>query len=436
VNLYLSESRPLRLSALCVLYVSQGLPDGFVRTGLKTYLIAHGASTADVGQLIALISWPWAMKWVWGPVIDKFGRSPMGRRRPWILAAQFSMGLTMATMLFIPNLPASIRLLGMSVLLINCFSSMQDVAIDALAIDLLPEKERGVANGLMFASSYIGSFLGGAVVGRFLLQYGIREAVTLELLILVIIAMFPLLLRERRGDALLPRGRRASLEDGPHSIEVVSSIWEMLGQLKTAFIRRSSLLAGLLAVTSLGATSAHLVFWPVFLQRQLGWSGQSYLRLEGGYAVGFGLAGSVLGGFVASWLGSKLSTLLSIASLAACWFSYAASAGAWTDQTWVTILFCVVAGMAGFFQVSLFALFMGVCRAPVAATQFSAYMALLNVSSGIGSMLAGFITAETDLVNVFIGLGCFQLAMILVVLLIKPHLEPAPDAIVDPLSHA
>ena len=39
---------------------------------------------------------------------------------------------------------------------------MQDVAVDGLAIDLLDERERGRANGLMYASKYGGGAIGGA----------------------------------------------------------------------------------------------------------------------------------------------------------------------------------------------------------------------------------------------------------------------------------
>src|SRR5215218_7798937 len=39
-----------------------------------------------------------------------------------------------------------------------------DVAIDALAVSVLKEDERGVANGMMFAGAYVGNGLGGAGV--------------------------------------------------------------------------------------------------------------------------------------------------------------------------------------------------------------------------------------------------------------------------------
>jgi PAT family beta-lactamase induction signal transducer AmpG len=429
VNLNLASNRRLRLTTLCVLYMSQGMPDGFVRTGLKTYLIEHGASTQEIAHLIALVSWPWAIKWVWGPIIDRFSHSSFGRRRPWILGAQFLMGLTMASMLLLPNLSESIRLLGVMVLLINCFSSLQDVAIDALAIDILPARERGVANGLMFACTYVGSFLGGAVVGGLLLKYGIQAAVMLEVLILSGIAMFPLLLREKSTDRLLP-GRRPP--ETPAVAHEQSSMSDTLRELRRAFSRSASLLGGVLAVCSLASTSAFLVFWPVYMQRKLGWSGEDYLLLEGGYSILFGLAGSVIGGVFASWFGAKRCTVMALGLLCLCWLTYFGTADAWDNSTLVTCLFFAVVGLAGFFQVSMFALFMGICSPAVAATQFSAYMALLNVSSSWGSLAAGRLDEESSYTHVFLALAGFQLVLIAVTLMIrrdtKATLDMLPEA--------
>jgi PAT family beta-lactamase induction signal transducer AmpG len=411
VSLYLSESRTLRLSALCVLYVSQGLPDGFVRTGLKTYLIREGASTTAIAAIIASVSWPWAMKWIWGPIIDRFGHSTMGRRRPWIIAAQLFMMGTLGGILLIPDISHDTRLLAFAVLAINCFSSMQDVAIDALAIDTLEERERGIANALMFGSADIGRLLGGAVGGGVLLAYGWRPAIALEIMILLTIAVCPILVRERPGDDLLPwRFRQASQ---PYtSIDAVSpSIFQFLEQLRHAFARRWAFLAALLAGCSLITTSGHLVFWPVYVQRQLGWSSGDWLRLEGAFGVGFGLAGSLSGGILAMWIGARRAVIVVSCSLAACWFTYVVISPWWTVAPLVAILFCVGAALTNAFQVTMFALFMGICRGPVAATQFAAYMALLNLSGSLGALLAGQVSSSTSLLAVFALLGAFHLGL-------------------------
>jgi PAT family beta-lactamase induction signal transducer AmpG len=417
VSLYLSEKRWLRFVALCVFYVSQGLPDGFVRTGIKTYLIREGASTAAVGGLIALISWPWAVKWIWGPVIDRFGNSSLGRRRPWIIAAQFMMIATMSAILLTPSIAVNLTLLGAAILLINAFSSMQDVAIDALAIDILPENERGLANGFMFGSADIGRFLGSAVVGGVLLAWGVRPAICLEVALLALIALFALAVRERRGDALLPaRGsRRPTGAEGTPP----ASLWSLLDALRRAFGRRAALLAALLAVLSLSGTSAFLVFWPVYLQRQAGWSSGEYLRLEGAYGMICGMLGSLCGGVTASWLGAKRSTLASLAAIALLWLAYAATPAMWSSDAVITILFCLGAWLFNVFQVSMFALFMGVCRSTVAATQFSAYMALLNVSSSLGSVGAGMVAADSHLPSVFLALAGLYAAQFALVSLIR-----------------
>ena len=48
----------------------------------------------------------------------------------------------------------------------NVFSAMQDVSVDALAVDLLREGERGRANGLMSGSKFAGTLIGGAGLGE------------------------------------------------------------------------------------------------------------------------------------------------------------------------------------------------------------------------------------------------------------------------------
>jgi PAT family beta-lactamase induction signal transducer AmpG len=238
-----------------------------------------------------------------------------------------------------------------------------------------------------------------------------------------------LFLRERKGDQLIRWPRSTRAPEAGSVIDTNKSIVETLLQLKSAFSQRSSILAGALAICSLATTSAFLVFWPVHMLRQLGWTSEAYLTLEGRYAILFGLLGSLLGGLVASWLGAKRSVIAALASLTLCWLFYAATVAMWDNKNLVTALFVTVTFLAGVFQVSMFALFMGVCSPVVAATQFSAYMALLNVSSGFGSKFAGYVGERKELTNVFLGLACLQLVMIPIVSLINLPKETSIDVL-------
>lgn len=417
---YLDANPLLRLSTLCILYAAQGIPDGFVRIALKTYLISEDVPTGAIGTVVAMVSWPWALKWIWGPFIDRFGYFPMGRRRPWILGAQFAMTATLGAMAFIPELTSSIGIIAAMVLLVNIFASLQDVSVDALAVDLLPAKERGVANGFMFASSYGGTFIGGAVLGNIILMYGFPSAVSLQIGILLLIAAVPFCLRERPGDLLWPSKKAKDHQSRSEREKHPTSLRALFRMLFRAFSIRSTILGGLLAVLSLITINSHLIIWPVFLQRQLGWTSSDWLFLEGQLAVWFGLGGSILGGIIASTLGTKRTVILSLTALSVCWLAYPMTEAYWSNSAVVPTLFLMESTLAAILQVSMFALFMGICWRPIAATQFTAFMALLNVSNGLGARFAGTMEWAFSISELHVFLAALQILLVFIVLAINP----------------
>ena len=172
----LSERPRLRLSALCALYVAQGVSWGFVTVTLASQLVARGLSAEALGGLVALATLPFGVKWLWGPVVDRFGGSAMGRRRPWILLAQSMMIASAAAMLAVPDPVAGLGVLSALVAGHNVFVALQDVAVDALAVDLVPEGERGRANGLMYGAKWVGTAIGGAGLATVAAHGGLRGA--------------------------------------------------------------------------------------------------------------------------------------------------------------------------------------------------------------------------------------------------------------------
>jgi PAT family beta-lactamase induction signal transducer AmpG len=98
-----------------------------------------------------------------GPFVDAFSSDRFGRAALWILGMQVGM---MATLVVrdADRLRRADRALHRVIFLHNAFGATQDVAIDALAVNVLPEHERGVANGFMFAGASIGQTIGGSGV--------------------------------------------------------------------------------------------------------------------------------------------------------------------------------------------------------------------------------------------------------------------------------
>ena len=87
----LSENKVVRLFSFFLLYIGQGLPLGVSTVAFPAWLVANGASEADVGAIIATAFLPWSFKFIPAAVMDRYAYLPMGRRRAWLIIAQFLM---------------------------------------------------------------------------------------------------------------------------------------------------------------------------------------------------------------------------------------------------------------------------------------------------------------------------------------------------------
>ena len=206
--MYLNESKLSRFGTLCTLYFSQGIPWFFVATALVTFLVDKNAMTDD--EKLVLLSMgmlPWIIgKLFLGPLIDRIQFRTMGRRRPWVLISQLGMAVTIAAFLLIddpaedlknawfvfPN-PQHFRILA------------GDVSADALAVEVLPEGEIPLANGLMFVAKGFGAMFAVLVLGGILLDSGFQSALLVQLTSsCFVIMIIPLFILEKEGDKFLP----------------------------------------------------------------------------------------------------------------------------------------------------------------------------------------------------------------------------------------
>ena len=342
----LSDRPLIRLITLCVLYVAQGIPYGFVVVTLAAYLAERGFDAGTIGALAAAGTLPWTFKWVWGPMIDRFGIPSMGRRRPWIILAQAGMILSIAAMALVPMEPVlksfgicipglgyaeipyteiperDLAILGWMVFVHNIFNSLQDVSVDALAVDLLREEERGRVSGLMYGSKFIGTFIGGAVLSRVLTSEGLSGVFVWQIVILSGIMLLPLLLRERAGERLFP-WTKGSIQLKP-SEALSNSAMILFRRLGKAFSLKSTLIAGAIGLGMFIANGALGPVLQVFYQEDLGWERTDYTDISGGWGVFMGLAGAMGGGFLADLFGAKRIIAIGSIGLGICYLGFAA----------------------------------------------------------------------------------------------------------------
>ena len=133
-----------RLGLLGALYFAQGLPFGFFVQALPVLLRQRNYSLDEIG-LTSLLALPWALKFVWAPVVDRRWSPRFGRRRTWILAMQLAAAITLGVLAIAPGTDTVVALMT-AMIVLNLIAATQDIATDGLAVDILDHHERGLAN--------------------------------------------------------------------------------------------------------------------------------------------------------------------------------------------------------------------------------------------------------------------------------------------------
>jgi len=152
--------------ALTGLYLVQGLPHGFFGQAMPVLLREQGLDLTLIGML-SIVSLPWALKFIWAPLLDRFTLKAGEYRRSWILAMNYS---AVIVLLILSSLPLSTWVQSgiffplALLLLLNTFIATQDIATDAMAVENIQPAKRGLANGIQVAGYRTGMILAGGVL--------------------------------------------------------------------------------------------------------------------------------------------------------------------------------------------------------------------------------------------------------------------------------
>lgn len=130
-----------RSFTLLVLGFASGLPFALTGDTLSAWLSLRGISVEKIG-LFSLVALPYALKFLWSPLLDRFVPPVLGRRRGWLLISQILLIPAIAAMAFWEK-GASLKLLAVWATVVAMLSATQDIVVDAYRTDLLPPEERG-----------------------------------------------------------------------------------------------------------------------------------------------------------------------------------------------------------------------------------------------------------------------------------------------------
>jgi PAT family beta-lactamase induction signal transducer AmpG len=150
-----------RILAITLLGFSSGLPLALTSSTLQAWFTEAGISLVAIGTL-SLIGIPYALKFLWSPIMDKVIPPFWGRRRGWIGIAQLGLCITLFLLATMdPKVHAS--MMGQLALVVAFLSASQDIAIDAYLTDTLLPQERGYGSALFIFSARVSIILSGGL---------------------------------------------------------------------------------------------------------------------------------------------------------------------------------------------------------------------------------------------------------------------------------
>ena len=415
----LVESYRARVLTLCALYVAQGIPWGFITVTFVTYLAVEGVAAGQLAFLLTLGTLPWSVKFLWGPIIDRYQFPEMGKRRPWILIAQSGMIVVLSSMLLIPNMSSNVTLVGVMFLVYNIFTALQDVSTDALAVDVLEPHEFEKVNSYMFTSKAVGGIIGGAGLGTIIGFVGIKGAILLQIPILVVIMLVPLFMTERPGEKLYPwsasTGQKKSEEQAENK-----DFKEIFANIKVAFSFKSARL-GILLSLIISLSYFLIPVLPLLFVRELGWTEEQFNATKGGVILIVTMLGYMVGGQLGKQFGGKAIIIYSAFTTALITAFWGMNETLWSNGFFMMTVWSLQTFVWAMVSINIYSLMMRITWTEVGGTQFTGYMAMMNLSAIIGYQLTAPLAARFDYSTLFYIAALLETVVILGAMFIDPE---------------
>lgn len=381
---------------LSSLYLAQGLPFGFFTQALPVLLRERGLSLAAIGAT-GLLFLPWALKFLWAPMVDH-----TGTRKQWIVSLQI-LTLGGALALAFVDLESSLLPIFAALLLFNLLSATQDVATDGLAVRLLTPAERGLGNGIQVGAYRVGMILGGGALLWVFAKAGWSAMFVGMAAILFLTCLPAMFLRpDARSPAPSPRPATETLLLG----------W---GQR----LRQPGVLAFIVLIVTykFGDAMASSLVGP--FMHDAGLRKEEIALVKGTIGSTMGLAGAALGGWLAWRFGRRPALIACGALQTLSLLAYLACAFDPGDRNLLYLASTAEHLLGGMATVALFTLMMDASDPAHAGTDYTLLACAVVLGGGVSGLVAGLIgdafgyAGAFGLSFVVSGLGCLALVLAL-----------------------
>jgi PAT family beta-lactamase induction signal transducer AmpG len=422
----LLNSRKGRFFAFGTLYISEGVPFGFSSTAMVMFMRLEGLSIEQVGAFAAAVLLPWGFKWAWAPLIDIVKLTRIGGRKAWIMICLSMMIITLVAMAmvdFVANYPVLIWM----VLLNNLFCATQDVAIDSLAVSTLKDDERGTGNGFMFGGQYLGIALGGGGAIYVSSLWGFNSALVFVSCLLMLNLIFVALFITDPAVASTDTKRKAAMV-----AHFIATLGAFVRNLYVGFMQsgRGPKVGLLFAILPVGAMALGYAILGSF-EVDYGLTQTQIAQVSVLNTVAGGI-GCLIGGTLGDKFGIKklLGVFYFLTVIPTLYLAFNVSTLGINGIS-IEALYSVIV-IHGFVFGAAFALhaaiFMGMTSPAVAATQFTAYMAISNLAASFGNFWQGAVAERMGYQTALYLDAAFVIAALLVI----PFLRNREEELLPP----
>jgi PAT family beta-lactamase induction signal transducer AmpG len=419
----LAQYTERRVMLILPLGFASGLPLLLTFSTLSAWFASAGVSRATIGAF-AIVGTPYALKFLWSPLIDRLPPPiPLGRRRGWGMAIQ--LALIAATLALASCNPQhDLPLMGTLALLVAFLSASQDVVIDAYRVEILTPEQQGPGAAMIQTGYRLAMLASGAgallVAARFgwFAAYATMAALLGVGMLVFIVGPEPATppqaqphLGAARWDAV--RDWLATAVTGPFADFMRRPMWPAIVIFIVGY--------------KLGEAMAGVMAMPLYIS--LGFSLNEIAAVS--KLVGFvaTVTGAIVGGVVTSKLGVMRALILCgvLQSAGNLFYVLQAVGGHRLDY----LALCVAAenitgAMAG---TALVAYLSGLCSPAFTATQYALLSSLAAVGRTMFASAAGVLADHLGWVRFFILTTVATLpALALLLWIARREAPPSPPA--------
>ncbi|KAK3885811.1 hypothetical protein Pcinc_010005 [Petrolisthes cinctipes] len=158
------------IALLLLLYVLQGIPLGLA--GSIPMILQNRHISYKEQATFSLSFWPFSIKLLWAPLVDSVYLESMGRRKSWLIPAQYLIGGFMLLLSMHINAllgeeesteAPNVTIITAVFFALNFLAATQDIAVDGWALTILSRENIGWASTCNSVGQTAGYFLGYVV---------------------------------------------------------------------------------------------------------------------------------------------------------------------------------------------------------------------------------------------------------------------------------